>query len=175
MLSAAHPITLTTRQRAVLEQWVARPSKTPHRLWVRCQIILLSDEGLSNAQQARTLRTTRKNIQRWRARWHVGADALAQIEDKQPKPKDYAAAILTRLQDAPRSGRPPIFSAEQLAQIIALACTKPEEAHRPVDRWTPRELAEEATRRGIVEQISPRHIDRLLKGGRSDPTKADTG
>jgi putative transposase len=51
-------------------------------------------------------------------------------------------------------------------QIMALACEKPEESARPVSDWTPRELADEAMKRGIVEQISPRTVERFLKGER---------
>ena len=40
--------------------------------------------------------------------------------------------------------------------IMALACEKPEMADRPVSTWTPRELADEAIKRGIVTQISAR-------------------
>ena len=32
--------------------------------------------------------------------------------------------------------------------------------------WTPRELADEAVKRGIVEQISPRTVESFLKGER---------
>jgi len=35
-----------------------------------------------------------------------------------------------------------------------------------VSTWTPRELADEAVKRGIVEQISPRTVERFLKGER---------
>ncbi len=31
--------------------------------------------------------------------------------------------------------------------------------------WTPRERVDEVVKRGIVDSISPRHIERLLKGG----------
>ncbi len=74
-----------------------------------------------------------------------------------------------------RSGVPPKFTAEQLTQIIAVACEEPEESGRPVTHWTPRELTEEVIQRGIVESISPRHIDRILKGGISAHTRASTG
>jgi putative transposase len=49
---------------------------------------------------------------------------------------------------------------------MALACEKPEAADRPVSTWTPRELADEAVKRGIVTKISPRTVERFLKGER---------
>ena len=67
------------------------------------------------------------------------------------------------------------FTAEHLTQIIAVACEQPEECGRPVTHWTPRELTDEVIKRGIVETISPRHVDRFLKGGISARTRASTG
>ena len=57
--------------------------------------------------------------------------------------------------------------AEQLAALVALACQDPKELGLPVTHWTPRELAAEAIKRGIVEAISERHVGRFLKSGRS--------
>ena len=69
------------------------------------------------------------------------------------------------LADKYRSGTPPKFTAEQLTALIALACERPEALGLPVNRPTPAELAREAVKRGIVESISPRHLDRILKRG----------
>jgi hypothetical protein len=55
------------------------------------------------------------------------------------------------LADAPRSGIAPTFTAEQVCQIIALAC-EPPPAHW--SHWTRAALSEEAVKRGIVEPIS---------------------
>jgi transposase len=67
--------------------------------------------------------------------------------------------------------RPPLkpakFSPKQIAQIISLACERPEESGLPVTHWTPNELAKEARKRGVVESISPRHLDRLIKSVRA--------
>jgi transposase len=79
------------------------------------------------------------------------------------------------LEDDGRSGTPSKFTAEQLTQIIAVACESPEESDRPVTHWTPSELADEVKQRGIVESISPRHVDRVLKRGISAHTRASTG
>ena len=65
--------------------------------------------------------------------------------------------------DLPRSGSPGKFTAEQVTQILAVACEDPEASGRPVTHWTPRELADEVAKRGIVESISPRQVGRFLK------------
>jgi putative transposase len=97
------------------------------------------------------LGTTRKTVRRWRHHWL----------------KRHNCTVLERLQDAARPGAPATFSAEQWCQIIALACEPPEASGRPISHWTPRELADEASQRGIVKTISERHVGRFLKSGRS--------
>jgi putative transposase len=54
-----------------------------------------------------------------------------------------------------------------VTQIIAVACEPPEKCARPVTHWTPRELADEVKKRGIVPSISARQVGRFLKGGGS--------
>ena len=63
-------------------------------------------------------------------------------------------AIEEVLSDAPRSGSTGTFTAEQVTQILAVACEPPELSGRPIDRWTHRELADEVVLRGIVPCIS---------------------
>lgn len=47
--------------------------------------------------------------------------------------------------------------------IVAMACELPEESGRPITNWTRRELKDEASARDIVENISERHIGRILQ------------
>src|SRR5437764_9466222 len=75
-------------------------------------------------------------------------------------------AIEVLLTDEQRPGAPATFTFEQFMQIMALACETPSDLDRPVSSWTPRELADEAVKRGIVKQISPRTVERFLKGER---------
>jgi transposase len=73
--------------------------------------------------------------------------------------------VLLELQDTARPGAPARFSAEQICQIIAMACEPPASSERPVTHWTPAELADEAVKRGIVERISGRTVSRFLGSG----------
>ena len=73
--------------------------------------------------------------------------------------------VLERLADAPRPGAAPRLSAEQVCQIVALACEKPAASERPISQWTGREIADAIMQRGIVHTISGRHAARLLKRG----------
>ena len=128
-----------------------RAHKTPQHLSFRAQVIRLLAEGLSAPDVARRLGTTRTTVRRWRRHWL-----------KRP-----GGTVPERLQDAMRPRAPATFRAEPWCQIIALACEPPEASDCPISHWTPRELADEARKRGIVETISERHIGRFLQSGRS--------
>ena len=45
--------------------------------------------------------------------------------------------------DLPRAGKRSAISADQLCQITALACEKPEQSERPISQWSGREMADE--------------------------------
>jgi putative transposase len=114
-------------------------------------------------------------VRRWRDRWAANQARLLDAEKEPAEEKDLAKLMADLLEDEPRSGAPPRFTAEELAQIIAVACEPPADSGRPVTHWTPREVADEAVKRGIVKSISPRHVDRVLKGGISARIKVATG
>ncbi len=174
-MSKAVAVNLSLRQRGLLEKWVRNKADTPYRLVERCQVVLMSAAGVSNAEQGRRLNIDRQRARRWRLRWVAAEERLAAAENKDASAKDLEALLVDVLSDSKRPGGPTTFSAEQLTRIIAVACEKPEESDRPVTHWTPRELVDEVVKRGIVDSISPRHIDRLLKGGISVPTRASIG
>jgi putative transposase len=113
------------------------------------------------------LGTYRRRVQRWRDRWFAAEEKLANAEAEGASDKDLKQLIADVLSDDARSGSPVTFTPEQITDIIALACEKPEDSGLPVSHWTPPELAREAIKRGIVDRISPRHLDRFLKRCRS--------
>lgn len=174
-MAKAVDITVTARQRTILERWARNKADTPYRLVERAQLILMSADGESNIEQARRLGVDRQRVRRWRMRWAKHKERLIAAEQEGVSDKDLAKLLYDLLADGERSGTPPKFTAEQLTQIISVACEIPEESGRPVTHWTPRELADEVMRRGIVESISPRHVDRLLKGGIYVHTRVSTG
>ncbi|MFH1530145.1 MAG: helix-turn-helix domain-containing protein, partial [Pseudomonadota bacterium] len=126
-------------------------------------------------EQGRQLGVDQQLARRWRRRWLEAYERLEMAEEKGASDKDLEKLLVEVLSDRLRAGVTPTFSAEQLTKIIAIACELPEESGRPVTHWTPKEVANEAIKRGIVETISPRHVDRLLKGGISVRTRASTG
>jgi putative transposase len=126
-------------------------------------MVVWCDDGLSDAAQARLLNFDPQRPRRWRRRWLAQVGELAEAERAGATDRELSQRIQGMLLDEERTGSPPKFSPEQVAQIISLACERPEESGLPVTHWTPKELAKEARKRGVVESISPRHLDRLMK------------
>jgi putative transposase len=150
------PLSLTEVERTELERLVRRHS-TSQQMALRGRIILEANAGKNNSQLARELGVSVETVRAWRKRWlALQAVALADLP------------VQDRLRDVPRPGRRSQITAEQTCQLIALACQQPKE--RPISQWTGREIADEVMRRGIIQQISPRHAARLLKKGLSSPT-----
>lgn len=140
-------VCLTEAEQEQLQQLVNRHS-TPQQIALRASIILLAADGQNHREIARQLNISRDMARLWRNRW---------LELSQ---KD--TPVVERLADAPRPGGPMSFSLEQIVQLFAIACEKPEDYGRPISHWTARELADEVIKQGIIESISPRHVGRLL-------------
>jgi putative transposase len=144
---AAAPITLSASEQTELETLARRPS-TAQQIALRARIILRASQGESHGQISRDLGISKDMSRLWRKRWlEVSVRGIP---------------VMERLRDAPRPGAPATFSLEQITQLYALACAPPEQYGRPISHWTPRELADEMVKQGIVEQISERHVGRLL-------------
>ncbi len=151
-------VNLSEAERQGLEKLVKAHS-TPQQIVVRARIILTASQGLNNEQVGRALHVGVDMVRQWRQRWLAGqAIPLTEL------------SVEERLHDLPRAGKPSALSADQLCQITALACEKPEQSERPISHWSGREIADEVMKRGIVAQISPRHAARLLKRGISSHT-----
>ncbi len=160
----AEPITLSPRQEELLRARV-RARACPQGIAQRIEIVVSAAAGQANECIAREQRTTPERVRRWRNRWKELATRLEEAENGGIGDRELLELMVQGLSDRPRPGVAPTFTAEQIAQIIAVACEKPEVSGRPISHWSPRELADEVTKRGIVESISPRHVGRLLKRG----------
>lgn len=148
-------IVLSEDQRTALENLV-RAQKTGQALARRARVVLLAALSYSNMDIAREVPMDEEAVGLWRRRWAKwSAIPLAEL------------SVADRLADAARPGAVPRLTAEQVCQIIALACEQPARSNRPISQWSHRELADEIVRRGITDRISPRHAARLLKSGRS--------
>jgi len=107
----------------------------------------------------------RGTVQMWGRRWCTLAPTLEPMEADEGSEKALTTRIVEALADYPRSGTPATFTAEQIVQIVAVACEDPAESGRPISHWTPREVAEEVRKRGLIETISTRSVGRFLQSG----------
>lgn len=153
---------MTETQRAALEQ-ITRRDKSPQALVTRARLIVLAAEGARNQPIADELGLHVQTVSYWRGRWLEAAEGLARAETDE---KLFWKLLHQALSDRQRSGAPITFTAEQVCQIVALSCEPPEDSGRPVTHWTPKELAQETIKRGIVAKISPRSVGRFLKRSR---------
>jgi transposase len=166
MAGTAAKIIISERQQKLLEEF--RKSRTLGKCIVqRATIILLGFTGMLNADIALRVGLNRQQVGIWRVRWRDAWDALCVWECTEPH--RLREAILDVLSDAPRPGTPVTFTAEQVSQIVALACEPPKLSGRPIDHWTLRELRDEAIQRKIVTDISASQIGRFLQHAAVQP------
>lgn len=170
MSGKAAKIMCTEKQQSILQQ-IRRSATAPQRLVQRVGIILIAFTGALNVDIANQLGLARKQVGLWRRRWQQSFDALVAIECCESQAA-LRRAIEDVLSDAPRSGSTGTFTAEQVTQILAVACEPPGLSGRPIDRWTHRELADEVVLRGIVASISISQVGRYLAQAKLQPHRS---
>jgi putative transposase len=114
----------------------------------------------------RQRRLHRGTVYPWRQRWLALAPKLEQIEADGGHEQVRTTMIVEALTAHPRSGTPAPLRAEQMVQMVAVACEDPADSGRPLSDWTPREVADEGRKRGMVETISTRRVGRFVQSGR---------
>lgn len=127
----APQLQVTADERTQLQQW-ARGRRTPVRLALRAQMILLAAEGHENRHIAAAVGTSRQTVGLWRQR--------------------FATQRLVGLEhDAPRGGRPPRRRQALEAQILhATTQTRPPAA----THWSTRTLARHlGTNPSLVQRV----------------------
>ena len=87
----AKPLVLGAELRAAVDE-ALRPAKAEQRVVRRAQALLLMSQGLSTRDTARALGANERTVRRWRKRFTESPDPVS------------------KLADAPRSGRPPSLS-----------------------------------------------------------------
>jgi transposase len=119
-------IVLSEKETSVLTAR-ARSVRGAYRDRLRARIVLAAAAGAANAAIAAELGVCTDTVRKWRRR--------------------FAAGRLAGLKDAPRSGRPSMFTAADRAEAVALACALPAETGVPLSRWSCPELARELAAR----------------------------
>lgn len=131
---------LPPEERAALEQLYRQTKDADIRS--RCQMILLSDEGLSPPQIATQVRFHRRTVTRYIQR--------------------YEAEGLAGLRTKPRSGRPPKATQAYKTLLLATVAQAPRTLELPFSNWTTANLAAYMhTETGIA--LSPRQVENILK------------
>ena len=166
MAGTAAKIIISERQQKVLEEF--SKSRTIGKcLAQRATIIVLGFAGMLNEDIALQVGLNRQQVGLWRQRWRDAWDALCVWECTEPH--RLREAIVDVLSDAPRPGAAATFTAEQVSQIVALACEPPKLSGRPIDHWTLRELRDEAIKRNMVTDISVSQVGRFLQQAAVQP------
>lgn len=170
MPGKAASVHCTEKQLVILNGFLASTTASM-RIVQRVRIILLAVGKMLNRDIAEKVGLHVDQVGLWRRRWQASFDALVSIECRE------STAVLTRsieqvLTDAPRSGSPGTFTAEQVTQILATACEPPSNSDRPIDNWTHRELTDEIIKRKIVDTISVRQVGRYLEEADLQPHRS---
>jgi transposase len=147
-VAVARPIVLRAAERERLRK-MAYGHKTEYRLRMRAQVVLHAARGRSNARIARETGLHLDTVRCWRGR--------------------FAERGLGGLSDRERLGRPPSYTALQVAEAKALACRLPAETGVPLARWSCPELAAELAARGVTGSISASTVRRWLAGDALKP------
>lgn len=114
----------------LLKMQRGRKPLTPRR-WRRIRVLLLLDGGHSVRATATAVGGYHREVSRVGKRYLQGGLAKALSDEPRPKPA-------------------PMLDSTQQAALVALVCGPPPEGRT---RWTVRVLAEEASKRGVVDKI----------------------
>jgi transposase len=133
-------VTLSDAERARLRTLI-RTGTGAARTLARARVLLLADEGHTDAHIAANVHVGTTTVERLRRRWVEGGLPAA-------------------LQERPRPGGNPKLDGKQEALLVALACSEPPEGR---SCWTMQLLAERLVVIGAVDTISDETVRRVLK------------
>ena len=134
-------VILSGKERDVLTRR-AHAARCAHRDVLRARIVLAAAAGDANAAIAREVGVCEDTVRQWRHR--------------------FCTERLEGLKDRPRSGRPRVFTPVEVAQVKALACTRPADHGLPLTRWSAAELRAHAVATGLVRPVASATIGRWL-------------
>lgn len=139
-MPTAVPIHLSDDERAHLQAFVHR-GRANARTLTRAHILLKLDAGQSDTAI--------------RDAFMVGASTSWRVRQR-----STAGGLEAVLHDQRQARRRQALAGEQVAHLVAIACTDAPEGH---DHWTLRLLAGKAVELGYVTRISPETVRQVLK------------
>ena len=151
-MRSAEPIVLNDEERATAQTWVHR-GHAAARIQSRAHIVLKLAEGWRDSEIARALDVGVGTVYNTRQRFLAGG-------------------LEAVLHDQVQARRRQALSGEQIAHLIAIACSPAPTGH---DHWTLRLLAGKAVELGFVTGISPETIRHALKKTNSSPGSMSSG
>lgn len=160
----AETVFLTDKQKAILEHITSLPSSSV-KLAKRAEVVLAASFLSTNSKISKHVGIDKKQVKVWKERWIHAATELLVAEKEGVGEEVLLEMVLEIFTDKSRSGMPNVFSEEQVCQILALAKEIPrhQEITELVEYRENKRIADEAIKRGIVPNISPRSVGRFLK------------
>lgn len=140
MPTKTYLVTLTDEERHDLRALITKGTLAARKL-TRAHILLLADEGRTDATIAAAL--------------HVGTATIARI-----RKRFVEEGVEAALSERPRPGKAPVLDAKHEAYVIATACSAPPEGQA---RWSIRLLTDTVVQLGMVDAVSRETIRRTLK------------
>jgi len=134
----------------------------------RARVVLLAAEKQIDKQIAAEVGLCQMTVWTWRTRWNAQQEKIDKIETEGSEKTLQEFIVEVVLADDPYNGKRGKYTPEQVAQLYAIACEKPEDSGRPISSWSCRELADEMIKRGIVEHIPVSTVWDFLKSRRAE-------
>lgn len=139
-------VDLTDAERKFLLDFIKK-GKPAARKVTRARILLLADEGKSDAHIAEALHTGLSTVERTRRKFVEGGPQKALTEQSRP-------------------GGQRKLDGKQEAFLVALTCSTPPDGHT---RWTMQLLADKLVSLELIDEISDETVRRTLKKTNSSP------
>ncbi len=151
-MRTAEAIVLTEDERALVQTWVHR-GHAAARIQTRARMVLKLAEGWRDVETARALEVGVGTVDNTRQRFLAGG-------------------LEAVLHDQRQERRRQALSGEQIAHVMAMACSPAPKGH---DHWTVRLVAGQAVAVGFVPSISPETIRQTRKKTSASPGSRNTG
>ena len=136
---------LTEAEENQLQHWLTSDDPAMKH---RAQVVLLSSQGYRVPEIGPLVKSHPANLRKWIHRFNErGCDGLRTVHSGGPRRR---------------------FSSQQKTEIIRLAQARPRDIGLYFTRWTLHKLAQQATKRGIVDRISHECVRQILREARFD-------